>query len=64
MTRTESHRHKGHRGHGLMMIACCAPVLAAAIILVATGVAGIGFLIAAVMCTAMMATMMSKPPTG
>jgi len=46
-------------GHGRwMMIACCVPMLAIAIVLVATGVAGAGFIVAAVACTAMMAVMM------
>jgi hypothetical protein len=50
--------HEGHRGHGWLMIACCIPMLAIAVALVATGVAGAGFLIVAVACTAMMALMM------
>ena len=54
----EREKHRGHRGHGWMMIACCIPMLAIAIALVATGVAGPGFIIAAVLCTAMMAAMM------
>ncbi len=48
---------KGGR-HGLMMIACCIPMLAIATVLVATGVAGFSFIFAAVACTAMMALMM------
>jgi hypothetical protein len=48
----------GHSGHSWMMIACCIPMLVIAIVLVATGVAGVGFIFAAVMCTAMMAMMM------
>ena len=51
--------HGGHRGHGWMMIACCIPMVAIAVILVATGVAGPGFLFVALGCTAMMALMMS-----
>jgi len=51
-------QHGGHRGHGWMMIACCIPMLAVAVILVATGVAGTGFLLVAVMCAVMMAMMM------
>lgn len=50
-----SHRHGGH---GLMMIACCIPMLVIATVLVVTGVASVGFLIFAVACTAMMALMM------
>lgn len=54
------HDHGGHDhgGHGLMMIACCIPMLVIAIVLVATGVAGFGFIFAALACTAMMALMM------
>ena len=49
----------GTRGHGhWMMIACCVPMLAIAIALVATGVLGAGFLAVALACTAMMAAMM------
>ncbi|HYS39663.1 MAG TPA: hypothetical protein VEO01_28940 [Pseudonocardiaceae bacterium] len=48
----------GYRGHHWMMLACCVPMLAIAGILVATGVVGVGFLVVAVMCTAMMALMM------
>lgn len=45
-------------GRDWMMIACCVPMLVIAIVLVATGVAGVGFIVIAVMCTAMMALMM------
>ncbi len=49
----------GHGGHGRwMMIACCIPMLAIAVALVAAGVVGAGFIIIAVACTAMMAVMM------
>ena len=50
--------HSAHHGHGWMMIVCCIPMLAIAIALVATGVASYGFLVVAIMCTAMMAMMM------
>ena len=50
--------HGGHGGHRWMMIACCIPMLVIAIALVATGVAGVGFIFVAVMCTLMMALMM------
>ena len=46
------------RGHGLMMIACCIPMLVIAGVLVATGVASPAFLMFAVACTLMMALMM------
>lgn len=57
---TPPHDHGGgHEGHGhWMMIACCIPMLVIAIVLVATGVAGAGFIFAAIMCTAMMWMMM------
>ena len=48
----------GHGGHGWMMVACCIPMLVIAVVLVATGTASPGFLIAAVGCTLMMALMM------
>jgi hypothetical protein len=50
--------HGGHRGHGLMMIACCIPMLVIAGILVATGLASPALLVIAVACTLMMALMM------
>ena len=50
-------RH-GHGGHGLMMIACCIPMLAIAITLVVAGVASPGLLVGAIGCTVMMALMM------
>jgi hypothetical protein len=58
---TQGHDHDhggGHGGHGWMMIACCIPMLVIAVVLVATGVAGAGFIFAAIMCTAMMWMMM------
>jgi ABC-type dipeptide/oligopeptide/nickel transport system permease subunit len=54
----DSGSHGGHRGHGLMMIACCIPMLLIALALVATGVASFTILFVAVACTAMMAMMM------
>lgn len=52
------HGGMGHGDHHWMMIACCIPMLAIAIALVATGVVSIGFLFVALACTAMMALMM------
>jgi Flp pilus assembly protein TadB len=54
----------GHSGHGLMMIVCCIPMLVLAIVLVATGVVGAGFIFVAVMCTVMMAMMMRMMSSG
>ena len=56
--------HEGHGGgHGWMMIICCIPMLAiAGVIAVSTG--SLNFLFAAVMCTLMMAMMMSGMSRG
>jgi ABC-type dipeptide/oligopeptide/nickel transport system permease subunit len=56
--------HGGHTGHGLMMIVCCIPMLVLAIVLVSTGVVGTGFIFVAIMCTVMMAMMMSMMSGG
>ncbi|MFD3920186.1 hypothetical protein [Streptomyces sp. NPDC058595] len=53
-----------HRGHGWMMIACCIPMIAIAIVLVATGVVSIGFIFVAIACTVMMAVMMRGMSSG
>jgi hypothetical protein len=55
-----AHDHKPgqHGGHGWMMMACCIPMLAIAIALVATGVVSPGFLIITVGCIVMMWLMM------
>jgi len=51
-------------GHGRwMMIACCVPMLAIALVVALSG-AGSGFLVLAVMCTAMMALMMGGMSGG
>ena len=64
----ESHAQQekaDHRGHGRwMMIACCIPMLVIAVVLVATGVVGVGFIFAAAMCTVMMALMMGGMSHG
>ena len=48
----------GHSGHGWMMLACCIPMLAIAVALVATGTASVGVLLLALACPAMMFVMM------
>jgi hypothetical protein len=53
--------HRGHGGHRLM-IACCIPMLVIVGILVATGVAGTGAILFAVICLGMMAAMMFAMP--
>lgn len=60
----DQERRGGHSGHGWMMMICCVPMLVIAIVLVATGVASVGFIFVAVMCTAMMAMMMSMMSGG
>lgn len=51
--------HQGTgRGHRWMMIICCIPMIAIALLLVASGVVSAGFLIFAVVCTLLMAFMM------
>jgi len=55
---TDRGPHGGHGGHGWMMVACCIPMLAVALALVASGVVSAGFLLIALGCTAMMALMM------
>ena len=54
----------GHTGHGWMMMICCVPMLLIAGVLVATGVAGSGLVLSALLCTAMMAAMMFMMPGG
>lgn len=49
--------HAGHGGHGLMMLVCCIPMILLAVGFVATGVAGSGAIVGALLCTAMMAVM-------
>lgn len=58
----EEQQQHAHGGHGLMMIACCIPMLIIAGLLVATGVVNPGFLFFAVACTAMMVMMMRAMP--
>ena len=57
-------RPQDHGGHGWMMMLCCIPMLVIAVVLVATGVAGAGFIFVAIMCTAMMWMMMSAMSGG
>lgn len=53
-----------HGGHGWMMIACCIPMLVVVAALIATGIAGTGAIIYAVVCLAMMWLMMKAMPGG
>ena len=63
-TQQSSQQQHGGHGHGWMMIVCCIPMLVIAVVLVSTGVAGVGFIFAAVLCTAMMAMMMGAMSGG
>ena len=47
-----------------MMIACCIPMIVVVLFLVATGVAGAGAIMFAVICTLMMALMMASMGHG
>ena len=51
-------------GHGWMMIACCLPLIMLAAALAATGVVGVGAVLGAVMCIAMMGVMMAAVSRG
>lgn len=51
-------RHNTHGGHRLAMLICCIPMIAVAVLLVTTGVAGSGALLWALGCLIMMAMMM------
>lgn len=60
---SEQHPGGGHAGHGWMMI-MCVPMVVIVIVLVATSVAGVGLILGAVMCVAMMAMMMRMMSDG
>lgn len=52
--------HDGHRkrtGHWLVMFACCVPMILIVGFLYLTGAVGIGFVVAAVVCVALMPLM-------
>ena len=54
----------GHGGHSKwMMVACCVPMLAIAVLIALSG-AGFGFLIVAIGCTLMMVLMMGAMTGG
>lgn len=52
----------GHKGHSLMMVACCIPMLLIVAVLVWTGVASAGLFVVALLCTALMVAMMYLMP--
>jgi hypothetical protein len=58
----EDQTGKSHRGRWLM-VACCGPILAIGLIIAVRGV-GLGFLVFALLCLAMMAAMMGMSHGG
>ena len=61
------HQHEAggrHGGHRLMMMVCCIPMIVIALVLGATGAAGSGIVLSALLCTAMMTAMMFAMPGG
>jgi len=50
-------KHRSRMGHWLMMFACCVPMFLIVGVLYFTGVVGFGFIVAAVVCIAMMPLM-------
>lgn len=56
--------HGGHGGHGLMMLVCCIPMVAVAVLLVVSGTASAGALVWVLGCMLMMAAMMFLMPGG
>ena len=61
--RSRAIRPPGPRlGPRLMMLACCVPMLLIAFALVASGTAGAGAILFALLCAAMMAAMMFAMP--
>lgn len=56
-------RTAGHgRGHRLVMLLCCVPLLLLTVALVASGAAGAGAILYALLCMVMMAAMMFAMP--
>lgn len=58
----QSRQNRHSRGHALMMLACCIPMVLVVVALVATGAVGAGAIAYALLCVAMMATMMLFMP--
>ena len=50
--------HDGHPGGHSWMMLCCIPMAVIAVVLVATGIVGAGFLLTVALCMGMMAVMM------
>lgn len=58
-----SHQHLGHgRGHGLLMLVCCVPMVLVVGALVLSGAVGSGAIVYALLCVGMMAAMMALMP--
>lgn len=49
--------HKRRKGHWLVMFACCVPMILIVGFLYLTGAVGIGFVVAALVCVALMPLM-------
>lgn len=59
--------HDGHRRHAvhwLVMFACCVPMILIVGFLYFTGAVGIGFVVAALVCVALMPLMHGSTPHG
>lgn len=54
--------HTGRRGHGLMMLVCCIPVVVLVVALIASSRFSLGALLPALACLAMMGVMMLVMP--
>lgn len=69
-TRDHSDPRGGHSGHGssarhwLVMFACCVPMVLIVGFLYLTGAVGFGFVLAALVCVAMMPLMHGAMPHG
>jgi hypothetical protein len=61
---TLGHEGAGHGAHRLMMLACCVPMIAVVVLLVATGAANAGAFVWALGCLVMMGAMMFMMPGG
>ncbi len=51
-----------HRSHRWAMVACCVPMLVIVAVLLATGTAGLGAIVFAVVCVGIMTAMMLAMP--
>ena len=61
-TPTGEPKPAGRWGHHLVMLICCIPMLVLVLVLVASGTAGSGAIVFAILCVGMMAAMMFMMP--